>query len=190
MGRPLPNHLFLSWEKILTFGSVCLLRAGVLNLLVLAYPQIMLNPLHVLLNKNLTQFVPSNKKMVHCRDKKDRNGLFSRRFESCYLPTNCLRTSCELVAYPRLRIADLETYLHSVLYFFNAVTFNMITDNAILLQITNSTSLIRLSCRYSGSHLWFETSTKVIQLTELQYCRSRLMWSLWDRDKVITLAKW
>jgi hypothetical protein len=89
-------------------------RAWVLNLLVLAYPQIMLNPLRVPLNKNLTQIVPPNEKMANFRDKKDQNGLFSRRFESFYLPTICLRTPCELeaypqgYAYPRLRIAGIE----------------------------------------------------------------------------------
>jgi hypothetical protein len=75
-------------------------NSGVLNLLVLAYPQIMLNPLCVPLNKKMTQIVPPNEKMGNFRDKKDQNGLFSNRFESCYLPTICLRTPCELEAYP------------------------------------------------------------------------------------------
>jgi hypothetical protein len=46
--------------------------------------------------------------MGNFRDKKDPNRLFSHRFESCYLPTICLRTPCELEAYPRLTIADLN----------------------------------------------------------------------------------
>jgi hypothetical protein len=55
-------------------------KAGALNLLVVAYPQIMLNPLGVRLNNNLTQIVPLNEKMANFMDKKDQNGLFSRRF--------------------------------------------------------------------------------------------------------------
>jgi hypothetical protein len=74
--------------------------SGVHNLLVLAYPQIMLNPLRIPLNKKLTQIAPPDEKMGNFRDKKDQNGLFSHRFESCYLPTICLRTPCELEAYP------------------------------------------------------------------------------------------
>jgi hypothetical protein len=43
---------------------------GVLNLLVLVYPQIMLNPLRV----------PPNKKNGKFKGQKDQNGLFSCRF--------------------------------------------------------------------------------------------------------------
>ncbi len=53
---------------------VRLFRTGVLNLLVLAYPRIMLNPLRIPLNKKLTQIVPPNEKMGNFRDKKTRMG--------------------------------------------------------------------------------------------------------------------
>ncbi len=50
---------------------------GVLKLLVLAYPQIMLSPLRVPLNKNLTQIVPLNKKKWQILwTKKTRMGSF------------------------------------------------------------------------------------------------------------------
>ncbi len=92
---------FIQWKQlnVIAVNVIIWFKSGVLNLLVLVYPQIMLNPLRVPLNKNLTQIVPPNKKMANFRDKKDQNGLFSRRFESCYLPTICLRTPFELEAF-------------------------------------------------------------------------------------------
>jgi hypothetical protein len=51
-------------------------KTGVLNLLVLAYPQIMLNCLRVPLNKNLTQIVPLNEEMANLGTKKTRMDYF------------------------------------------------------------------------------------------------------------------